>query len=463
MTKYITGIGGSGNAQYFHDQDGNPRFMLCDEFWGLPTNAGAYSNTVDQDLDYYFSTRSSQGYTAMYTDPFGNLNGGGAYQNGNTWDNVAPFSSGVDPGSGFNNTFWTRVDYMLASAASNGITVFLDVANYYDAGVSGGVSNAWTTTQWQQFGVLLGGRYGATPNLIWITGNDYYGTYNSSLDSLLTGIRSTGDTHPISVEMYSTGTTSREDLSSPGTQGDGGFSWGEANAQYNWCYYYEPTYLAIEQAYAETSTILPVFLGDGYFYGDGGGSPWTQDNQLSRNFAWWPLASGARGITNGSDAAYQWPSTGRATLTSEPYYENVAGKIAALYESLPDWWKLVPDTASNLVTAGRGTHASYSNQFYLANTDDYVAASVTPGGSLAVLYGAQGVDVTINQSVMQPGYTARWADPATGAITSATTGSTYNSAPLSTNSQGGSDWVLILQGPAAAPPAPAFANSMGMS
>ena len=73
---------------------------------------------------------------------------------------------------------------------------------------------------------------------------------------------------------------------------------------------------------------------------------------------------------------------------------------------------------------------------------------------LAVIYLSHATTITIDQTKMVAGYAAWWVDPVTGAKTSTTAGSTYNSATPGNNSQGDPDWVLVLQGTAAtaAPP-----------
>jgi hypothetical protein len=238
------------------------------------------------------------------------------------------------------------------------------------------------------------------------------------------------------------GTTSRIDLST-GTDG-GSLAWGAANAQYQCMYYYWVTYFGIEMAFAEASPIL-VTWGDGFYYGDAGIQ--AVDDRLERNMVLWALSSGARGVSTGSDAIWQWPSTAPAAVTAENWFANVAGKVRALIESLTDWHKLLPDTSNLLVTAGRGTRASYSNQFYLGNTDAYVTASRTPSGSLAIIYLSHPTTITIDQTKMAAGYGAKWYDPASLAVQSATPGATYNSTALGNNSAGDQDWLLVLSVP----------------
>jgi hypothetical protein len=74
------------------------------------------------------------------------------------------------------------------------------------------------------------------------------------------------------------------------------------------------------------------------------------------------------------------------------------------------------------------------------------------GSPLAVIYCAQAFSITIDQSVMAPGYAAYWVDPASGAKSPATAGSAYSSSDPGNNSAGYPDWVLVLQ--AASPSSP---------
>ena len=189
--------------------------------------------------------------------------------------------------------------------------------------------------------------------------------------------------------------------------------------------------------------------GDGFYVGGGAGEP--ADKHLMRNFVWWALASGARGVSMGSESVLNWQSTAFTDLTvNHLWYVQSALPVYTYFSGLAGWQNLLPDNASSLVTAGRGTRAAYSSSDFQASnlgTDNYVAASVTPDKSLAVIYCAVAMSITIDQTKIATGYTATWVDPASGATTTATTGSTYASSGLGNNSAGNADWVLVLQGP----------------
>jgi hypothetical protein len=447
---YITSLAGSGAAGYFADGNGNPRLGLADNPWGLIPNAGRWSGTWQSTLDDYFSARGAQGFTAIYLDPYGNTENGGAFNDGRTWDGVYPFNSGSsnDPSSGLNDTFFQRVDYALTSAAANDITLFLNI------GYSGGPADMDTTgclagktsTQYTDYGGFLAARYATTDNVMWVVGNDYFDTFQTAYTAMKTGLRNGGATQPFMVHNMPE-STSRRTLDTNSVQNTG-----TALSEVNFCYTYNAGYLAIEFAYTESSP-LPVVLGDGYFYASSSNSYDASLARAARQEVWWCLASGARFYNFGSEGIWQWDTNAAAQTTGEYFYTTQAGKIRSAVEGLNGWHKLIPDTSNQLVTGGRGTRVtSFANggghgQYEPAFTNNYVAASKTPDGSLALIYMPLATTITIDQTKMLAGYGAKWMDPASGVLTAATVGSTYNSTAQGSNSVGAPDWALVLATP----------------
>lgn len=453
---YITGIAGTG-ASYFTDNAGRPRMWLGDEVWALLTNSGRWnSGNYQATLDTYFSTRAAQGFTICYSDMFNSTFIGGA-TNGQMWNGQTPYT-GNNPSSGLNSTYWQVIDYALTSAQSNGITLALSFGGHWDWDTSGNAMFGFTGTQYTDAGNAIGTRYKNQANLIWVIMDDYFGSFDSSLSSLLTGLRASGDTHPIAIENYPE-TSSRFDLSN-----NTSLTWGAANTQYNFGYSYSCTYLCVEYMFAETSPLTPIY-GDGYFYQGGstynGGNAENSANAFDhaqRQDAWWAVASGARGWNIGDESEWQWASNAASQVSTAWFANHNAGNIRAVVESLPGWQTLAPATGSTLITAGRGTRATQlssgggGGQYEIAFSNLYVAASRTPdpgtGSSLALLYFPTGAaTVTIDQTKIASGYHAYWVDPITGAMTLTTPGTTYNPATPGTNSQGGTDWALALIGP----------------
>ena len=71
--------------------------------------------------------------------------------------------------------------------------------------------------------------------------------------------------------------------------------------------------------------------------------------------------------------------------------------------------------------------------------NNYVSASKTADGTLAVIYIPTNATITVNGALMASGYSATWVDPASGARTAATIASTYSHAGANSASP---DWVL---------------------
>jgi len=447
MASFITQIKGSGTGQYWADQSGNPIMMKSDTPWALAYNAGIAggSTTVASDITNYCSTRSGQGFNCFLINAPGTSQTG-TTDNGNTWDGVAPFTA---PGV-LNNTFWTRVDLVISTAASYGMTVILNPMFTYCIADGGGSMAAWSAANFTTYGTALGNRYKTASNLLWEFGDDYGDGFDTFFDNALTAIRATGDTHLISVENL-TPCTARFDI-----ENSASFAWGTTNAQFQWCYGYGCSYNSVEYAYTEASPLL-VMKMDGT-YDDGGNS---DPLVYWRNWAWWVLSSGSRGLQYGRNDIFPWTSSSLAALTNNTFDNTDLGAIWTIFGGLPGWHKLVADTSSALVTAGRGTRWSNSNDNYtFSDTNTWVTASLTADGKLGLIYNpaANTQTITVNGALMVPGYSATWIDPITGAKTNAGISSTYTNA--STNSAGAHDWVLALEGPQATTP-PAYAYSMG--
>lgn len=455
---YIAGISASTTAQagYFTDQYGNPKLWVFDWMEGLFTNAGRWNGsgggTWQQDFSSYCSERAAQGLSAVLIEPVGAISTGGVFDNGNTWDNVAPFNTGQDPTSGLNGTYWARLDYLLATALTAGIIVMPILDIEYN-GNAGQCYAGWTSADYQAYGAALGARYRYQPNLIWICGDDSFpGTFDSSFDAFLTGLSGAGDTHLVSALWQAEYTSRyRTDTSLQA-------AWGAAHSAFNHVYTYNCGYFCIEYAYGEVanqgaSSLLPAVWGNGYHYQGGTAYSSTFDRAL-RQECWWTLTAGARGIITYDVANYNWDAgTCPATITSHWFFANNLKNIVTAYTSWTGWNQLLPDLSSALVTAGRGTRATGftagggGGAYEPAFTNNWVTASKTPDGKLAVCYLPVSTTITVNTSLLAAGWNANWVDPVTCATSSAGTGGSYNSTAKGSNSQGDPDWVLVFQAP----------------
>ena len=404
--------------------------------WALIQNSGqggAGGGTYQQDMTNYLSTRWSQGFNQTYCTLIGNSALGGR-DDGSTWDGTLPFTGGVV--GALNNTYWNRVDYLVTTAASQGMTVMLNAAPT-EGFNTGCPFNTATTGQCTNYGAALAARYGSATNIWWAFGDDYFSTYDTQYTAILNALRAGGDTHPCTIENF-VETDSRY-YPYDGTT----LPWGLANATVNQVYTYNTWYSGVEYAYTEPSPICVALL-DGFWDFNG--------TDFMRNESWWALSSGSRGHHYGNPGTISYTQAGFIADLATDSDAVLQGTYWSIFRNLGHWWKLVPDTSSRLVTAGRGTHIApmiYTGGFYNGG-NTYVSASLAADGTLAVIYtpAANTQTITVNGSLMNPGYTASWVDPASGAKTNAGISSTYTNSTL--NSVGQHDWVLALQAPAAA-------------
>ena len=462
-------------AGYFADQFGNPRILRLEQAWALPWNAGRWnSGNWQADMDGYMSARGTQGMTAWFGTAWSdNHVDSTALSGGRTWDGIYPIVVNGTPGKittgsetiTLNDPFWQRIDYLFTSALKNGISCYLNLGMQYDFT---GSPNIWfnlSTAQAYTFGALIVARYprASYPNVFFFFGDDGSGGQDTFFTQMLSGITDAGDTRHVSVEQLPE-TNSHIEFDTTAVYLPGGF--GEASANYNWVYTYDPSYNGVEKSYTELPVPgrQPVVWGDGVWYGDNSSTQNIADYTI-RRFTWWALASGARGFNDTSGSTnnglvWQWQNGALAAVTTDPngtFVTSTCGVITTYFTSLAGWHTLIPDTGNVFITSGRGTKTTNDapgfNPAKYGDSDNYVAGSITPDGSLAVIYCGQFFTITINQALLAPGYTATWVDPVTAATTATATGGTYNSTPLGNNSAGNADWVLVLQGPPA-PPAP---------
>lgn len=444
---------------HFVDQNGNPRLFVGENAWALLVNGGAWnSGNYQATFDTYLSSRAAQGYTAVEVcwASWPAVAAGLVNIDGRDWDGAYPFSSTTNPSTAANETFWARRDYFFQAAAANGITVVMNMTTTAMGFDQPEVfQRNWTNQQWTDFGTFFGNRYKNQPNILWNCGDDYFGDFDTQFGLMRTACRAAGDTHPWSIMWYQEA-TSRQDLFTL-TKNSLPFS---VHAEYEWIYTYNVSYDGVEKAQIYTPSasddvqhIVPAVWADGFYLASG--TSGTTDTRLERQLIWWAFSSGACGISTGDNDTWTWPSTAAAVVTSKSFYSSVMPAVTTAFKNLPGWHLLQPDTSSQLVTAGRGTHASPitsggSGTPYIGNTDNYVTAARTPdtgsGSSLAVIYCGLAMSITIDQSKMAAGYTVTWIDPVSGATSAGTPGSTYNSATAKgNNSAGDPDWVLVLK------------------
>lgn len=431
-TAITSGVG------HFIDQYGNPILVMGDAVWHLPHNAGRWtSNDWQTEIRNYLETRKGQGFNIVHFAIDSNTDFGGVYNDGRTYDGVQPFTTAGDPSSSLNETFWTRIDYLIDTAAQLGMSAFFAAWDgQYATDTAGRFLYNKTNTQFYDYGYSLGMRYKNRANIIWVLGDDYFGYDDAWYTNWNNGRLAAGDTHSISIMMMLE-STSRKELQGSTTQHQFGIN----SAEWDLIYTYRPSYTGCEIA-DDTTPNRPYLFGNGYFLTG------STDHRVMRNMVWWALSSGSPGWDLGDERTWQWGSGSPSALTGTWYTQAAA--IRTAFTALPNWHLLVPDTDSVLVTAGRGTHdntypAGTGGNEYTGTTDNWVSAARTPDKNLAVIYMSKSSSITINQSEMTTGYSAMWMDPTTGTTEATATGSTYSSSGKGNNAAGGTDWVLVLK------------------
>ncbi|MGH9343251.1 MAG: DUF4038 domain-containing protein, partial [Terriglobia bacterium] len=366
---------------------------------------------------------------------------------GATYDGIRPFTGFIRGGRDWryydlrkpNEAYFTRLDHIVDLAAKHGILVFLDPME--TAGWLSTLRNNGLVADYS-YGRYLGNRYKKFPNIAWINGNDFSGWRNSSDDALVRavakGIKSADPDHIQAVEFNPPTGASLDDP-----------TWAPI-VSINGAYVYGPTYIQMLHNYNQ-KPIMPTFLMEAHYDLERVGRPSEYGTPVVlRREEYWTMLSGGKGQFYGN--AYTW--------SLQPGWQFNLDTVGVaqfmiwhqFFSSLP-WQNLVPDQAHTVVTAGLGT---YGNLQTLVSQSDFCTAARTPDGSFVVAYMPTAREITVNMtSLTAPAY-AKWFDPTNGTYRTipggpfANTG-TLRFTPPAKNSNGDSDWVLLLDASRSAP------------
>ena len=319
----------------------------------------------------------------------------------------------------------------LELAAANGITVFLYPIDGWTIGRS---FHPTTIEQCQTYGRMVAERFRALPNIVWMSGGDYFpeaddpasgSDVDHCIDASMRGIRAAGDNRPFSIQLGYPKSISTDNP-----------YWAD-RVTWNFVYTYQPTYVAVLQAYARTPTV-PAIFGEGNYERENNDvdTPETTNQTLRRQMLW-ALTSGAAGAFYGSDD-WEFPEGWEQRLDTE-----AVSQLGRLHEELSQlpWWTLVPDTARPWVTAGRGTALTDdSGKDVLDN--DYVTAARSADGTLAVAYLPTARTITVDRAALPTDANAVWLDPASGVTRRVPMTDMFATPGL--NADGDDDWLLVI-------------------
>ena len=452
-------IKASANGRYLVDQNGSPTLLLVDG--SLLTGI---TQLGESDWRTYLSNRQTHGFNAVWALSLCHLPESPCNDQLATHDSIKPFTSGTNYAnydlSAPNSAYWSRIDSYINIAASYGIIIVLDAWD------TAGGSNLWTLatangdTKMNAFGRFLGSRYKTFPNVIWIVGNDFQdwttglvdGTangelaaaHNALIKNLTAGIAATDGNHLITTELnYNISGSQDDSVLTPYTTLSG-------------TYTYYPNYAMATKEY--NAAVIPVFLFESYWEGGhyGNLTPTVATNKMMRAQAYWTvLAGGLGGVTYGNNDLIHL-NTGWITGWQHQLDTTAVGHMTifkTFMTSYP-WYKLVPDQANAVVTAGYGratgqpTGGGYGSG--REDTDNYVTTARAADGSLIMSYLPVNATITVDMTKMRGPASARWFDP-TNAKYTAIAGSPFPNTEKKTfsapgnNSAGDPDWVLVLE------------------
>lgn len=418
----------SANNRYLVDQNNVPFLIVGDSPQALIVNLS------ETEAAAFFADRAALGFNTMWVNLLcATYTGGRA--DASTIDNIKPFTGNISGTSSYdltktNEAYFARVDDMLHIAAQNGIQILLDPA---ETGSFLSVMLDNGTNKCRAYGQFLGERYKTFTNIIWMSGNDFQSWRNANDDivvrAVALGIRDKDTNHLHTSELDYYISSSLDDT-----------NWNSI-LDLNATYTYYATYARLVQDYNRTN-FLPNFMVEANYEFE---HAYT-GNATLRHQEYWTMLSGATGQLYGN--GYTWPFAGGWQSHLDTPGAVQFGYVTALFAPRA-WFNLIPDTNHTVVTAGFGTFSAAAD-VNLVNNNDYATAARAADGSLVMAYMPTSRTLTIDMSKLSGPAVAHWYDPANGTYLSIVGSPFTNSgsrafAPSGNNSDGDSDWVLVLE------------------
>ena len=413
----------SANHRYLVDQRDRPFMIVGDSPQALIGNLSV------KDAAFYIRNRRAAGFNALWINLLC-VKYTGCRDSGSTADGIKPFTSPGDLATP-NPAYFARVDNILRLAAKAGLVVFLDpieTGGWLSTLRRNGIAGA------RDYGRFLGSRYKRFPNIVWMSGNDFQ-SWSDPVDdgvvhAVATGIRATDPSHLQTVELDYPRSGSRDDP-----------RWLDV-IDLDAAYTYFATYAQVLRDYAR-SPAMPVFMVEASYEGEQNGSSVSPgDPPILRRQEYWSALSGATGQLYGNHYTWQfapgWKQHLDTTGSRQMRY------LVRLFSGQP-WFRLVPDQAHKIVTAGYGASTPTAN----VGSSNYVTTAATPDKKLAVSYLPNGGTLTIDMARFAGRVRGRWYDPTTGRFRAVphspfpNSGQVRITAPAKNNA-GDRDWVLVL-------------------
>jgi hypothetical protein len=422
----------SANKRYLVDQNNQPVFLVGDSPHAM------FVNLPVSQASTYLANRASYGINVLWVEILCGSYIPNCRSDMSTQDGIVPFSTPGDISTP-NPAYFSRIDQMVATAAQNGIMILMDT---WETGAEMPLLRSNGNTKAFNYGVFLGNRYKNSPNIIWITGNDFESwtdnTDNTLIKNIMQGIASVDTNHQQTSQLNFYVSGSHDDaLLLPLTSLDAVYS-------------YYPTYAEIYQEYNASPT-LPVFLEEANYEGENNTQNDPSTTKVLRQQEYWSMLAGA--------LAGQMYGSGYVDYFTDGWQSNldtpgvVQLRIMKNFFTARQWWNLVPDQNHAVVTSGYGTFASSGP----IHTNNYATAAATSDGTLVLAYTPASTTLTVDMTKLSGSATARWFDPS-NATFRAISGSPFSNSGTKTfstpgnNGDGDSDWVLVLEASANSQP-----------
>lgn len=382
------------------------------------------------NVDTYLADRAARGFNVLWVYPVDRVDQTNAPNNffGN-----APFD-----GTNFTNedaTYWAHVDLVVSKAQADGITMVMNAAFVGLTSAQGYFSDfndSGNCNLFANYGTWLGNRYKGYPNIIWSLGGDAdvlgNATIKANISCLGTALAAADPNHLITVETCRV--CSPANQSSLDSYGGSPPAW----LRLNWVYNTQPTVVqGCQNGFNASNTILPM-MGEDWYELDSRVTP-TQVRQEG----YWEVLSGCfLGRLFGNDAILNF----NGPSFPSPSWQSQLGSVGSVSQALMgklfrsrEHWKLQPDLAHTVVTAGFGSGSTITTTARASDGQSIIA--YVPNGSAATLT----VDMTkIASSNGQAN--CWWFNPSSGAT--ALIGSFANSGTRNFTPPDSNDWVLVI-------------------
>lgn len=392
----------SENGRYLIHSDTTPFFWLGDTGWAL------FQKLDREDVKFYLETRAQQGFSVIHAAVY-NVNPFVLPPLSNVYGDM-PFidddprrphiTDGNNPEDSIEYDYWDHVEYVINTAAENGI--YINLLPVFGVAEGEGY-NFLTLTNAYEYGEFIGKRFRDKKNIIWCMGGDVLAdndirksVWNLLAKGVCKGVLGSEDYSKILMTYHVRGGHSSSEYFSDAP-------WLDFHMLQTWASYTK-IYTAVRSDYEHKPT-KPILHGEGA-YEDGPEYPTKPITALViRKQAYWAMFAGGL-HTYGNSNVWNFGTT--------PYYVSQDWKLAldspgarnltvyrGFFESM-DWWNMVPD--QSIIAKGAG------------NADTLNVSMRSTRGDKIIVYFSHATSLTIDMSKITQSdlITAFWIDPQTG-------------------------------------------------